>query len=68
MEGQRVRVLKSRERNGVERCKIVLPPGIKGESGWVSVVSKDGTVLMAEEQEWASSDEIERAWLECETL
>lgn len=60
VEGRRVRVLKSGERNGVERCKLALPPGIRGDSGWVSLVSKDGTVLMVEGQEGTASDEIER--------
>jgi len=68
VEGQRVEVLTSRERNGVERCKVVLPPGIKGDCGWVSLVSKDGSILLAEEQEWASPVETEQAWVECETL
>eukprot|EP01046_Picozoa_sp_COSAG06_P090210 COSAG06_NODE_36551_length_445_cov_2.959538_1_plen_74_part_01 len=36
VEGQRVRVVSSRQRDGVERCKVALPPGIKGERGWVS--------------------------------
>jgi hypothetical protein len=38
VEGQRVRVVSSRQRDGVERCKVALPPGIKGERGWVSLV------------------------------
>ena len=69
-EGQRIKVVSSRERDGVERCKIGLPADIKGERGWVSLVAKDGTVLMVEEQEWAPSgtDEINREWVECETL
>jgi hypothetical protein len=68
--GQRIKVVSSRERDGVERCKVVLPPEIKGERGWVSLVAKDGTVLMVEEQEWAPSgtDDINREWVECETL
>lgn len=70
VEGQRVKVVSSRERDGAERCKIVLPPGIKGDRGWVSLVAKDGTVLMVAEQEWVPSDGAwsEREWVECETL